>query len=209
MSVSKVLVGVQKIWKKFFMLHANRKVIGDFLKTFPPESYCPNLNDVFGNFRKAPGEVKAMIVSTFPMNLREIDGRPDDRFSSGFSSPDSSSMLERILGREIGEENLMRMTDNGLLMINLSLTIGIGDVPHISVWGDFVKGIVQMLTYNSPALRVHVLGMSIDRFTEGYEMSPSSVFSSGPHPSEVFIIQRDPNRFKTLIDLIDEFDVET
>jgi uracil-DNA glycosylase len=153
------------------------------------ERFTPGLKDVFRAFEECPyDELKLVVVGQDPYpTLGVADGIAFSCSKTNALQPSLRYMLDEINrtiynGEQLSTDvDLTRWSNQGMLMLNTSLTTEVGKIgKHYHVWEGFVGFLFDHLNHNKKELTYLYLGKKAQEWAEYVGDNNHKVFASHP-----------------------------
>ena len=164
----------------------------------------PSKENVLKFLKMNPHEIKVVILGQDPYPRRGVaNGRA---FAVSLDTPIPMSLknifseVKEIQGTIITNETLQHWEDNGVLMLNTSLTTNVGESnAHKKYWGKYTQSIIEFLDAT-----INPLFVLWGRQAQSYEsMIKNSKISKDFHPSPFSNHLRDGKSMKDIISILE------
>jgi uracil-DNA glycosylase len=151
------------------------------------KKFTPVLKDLFRAFQECPyNELKAVIIGQSPYpQAGEADGMAFSCSHTGKAQPQLSCMLKEINNTvsesESSDPDLTRWANQGVLLLNSSLTSGIGGInSHEELWKPFTAFLLDMLCTNNSKIVYVFLGAETKEWHKSISNMNYKFFASHP-----------------------------
>lgn len=151
------------------------------------KKFTPVLKDLFKVFQECHyNDLKVVFVNTSPYpQAGEADGLAFSCGHTNKAQPQLACMLKEISNTvsDAGEQspNLVRLSKQGVLLLNTSLTTSIGDIDsHSKLWEPFTTYLLDMLTTHNSKVIYVFLGAKSKEWHKSISNMNYKFFTSHP-----------------------------
>lgn len=184
-------------WKQELVIQGN-----EILNSIDFKNITPNKEDVLNFLNMDPSKIKVVIIGQDPYPTKGVANGYAFAVNKGCKVPQSLNNIfkeiKEINGAVHTDETLESWKDQGVLLLNTSLTTKIGEPnAHKHLWQEFTTQIIKWLDDNFQDIKWVIWGNEAKKVSKNIK----GIKIIDAHPSPLSVRHRNKNTFKEITEI--------